>query len=169
MSNQRQMMWHFSNGREAYGKRREIKTGGTLRVRGKLILCHHGLHASERVLDALRYAEGNIVSRVTLGRNVLRSRDKQVSTTRKHHQVYDATDVLSRFTAWCTGLRLLLDNRKSFTSSYTNSYTNSYTYASAYAYACACADAKAYAEVNTLLEDALIHAMAIAEKGGADK
>jgi hypothetical protein len=50
--------WHFAetSRRLRYGDDRPIVVGESHSVKGEPILCKHGLHASESVLDALQYA-----------------------------------------------------------------------------------------------------------------
>ena len=43
---------------------RKIVIGKTHKVRGEIIPCKHGLHLSEKVIDALEYAPGPVVYRV---------------------------------------------------------------------------------------------------------
>lgn len=54
------LAWHFcsEDRRLGYGDGREIKEGESLRVEGTPVLCKFGLHASVRILDALKYASG---------------------------------------------------------------------------------------------------------------
>ena len=56
--------------------------GEWLEHTGPLILCESGLHASERVLDALHYAPGLTLHRVTVS-GALRSDDKLVAKRRR--------------------------------------------------------------------------------------
>lgn len=95
------LAWHFSDGREAYSSRRKLVAGKTYRVRGKPVLCEHGLHGSVRALDALIYASGNIVSRIRLSGVVIADTDKHVATVREHIAMADATNLLHEFACWC--------------------------------------------------------------------
>lgn len=87
MSNNK-IYWHFARVDEhgvprlGYGDGREIRVGETLTVEGEPQLCEHGLHASERILDALVYAEGSVICKVTLGGIVIEDDDKAVATER---------------------------------------------------------------------------------------
>jgi len=63
-------------------------------------LCKRGYHASERAIDALRYAPGPWVSRVTV-RGCVRGDDKVVGSTRRHDPGFDATSVLRAFARRC--------------------------------------------------------------------
>jgi len=92
--------------RLSYGDGREIRVGETLTVEGVPVLCVHGLHASARILDALRYAGGGSLAlcRVTLGGTVLHDDDKSVATERTVIAMLPVaeTDALLRaFARWC--------------------------------------------------------------------
>ena len=95
--------WHFvaEDGKERWGSRRRIQAGKTYRVRGEIALCEHGLHASERSIDALNYAPGPIVCRVQLSGRILRDTDKAVATERTVLAMADATNLLHEFACWC--------------------------------------------------------------------
>jgi hypothetical protein len=95
------MGWHFSKGREAYGKQRPFVVGKTYKVRALPRLCRHGLHASARPLDALGYGSGPIVCRVRLSGTVVVDTDKAVGTARTVLAMADATTVLQGFACWC--------------------------------------------------------------------
>ncbi len=75
--------------------------GVALRYEGPLELCTSGLHASRRILDALRYAPGPIVCRVRLGEEIIEGGDKLVATERTILWRYDATEVLQAFARAC--------------------------------------------------------------------
>lgn len=70
--------------------------GETLRHSGTLVLCDNGLHASERILDALRYAPGNVVHRVRCGGEMLRQDDKLVCHERTILWSHSVSDDLLR-------------------------------------------------------------------------
>jgi len=70
------------------------------------VLCKRGEHASERPIDALKYASGAIVSRVVLSGTIVLDTDKAVATKRYHEAVFDASDLLHRFAVWCVGMAL---------------------------------------------------------------
>lgn len=95
--------WHFSDNTERlrYGDGRKIEVGIKHTVECQPVLCEVGLHASERVLDALRYAPGTILWRVTLSGTIVRSDDKACATERTYHQRLDATDILRTFARRC--------------------------------------------------------------------
>jgi len=92
--------------RLGYGDGREIRVGETLTVEGAPVLCVHGLHASARILDALRYAGGGSLAlcRVTLGGTVIHDDDKSVATERTVVTMLDAATterLLREFARWC--------------------------------------------------------------------
>ena len=103
--------WHFSNGKEVYGRHRKITAGKMLKVKGPVRLCAHGLHASARAIDALTYSSGSIVSRVRLSGEIVMDTDKAkaVATERTHLQVADATNLLHEFGCWCAERALLAE------------------------------------------------------------
>jgi hypothetical protein len=96
--------WYFANEdrKLRYGDNRAIVIGKTHRVRGELVLCHHGLHAGARALDALMYAPGPIVYRVRLHGQILHDDDKSCATARTYVAGgIDVTDELRAFARWC--------------------------------------------------------------------
>ena len=96
--------WFFAqeSRKLGYGDNRAIVIGRTHRVRGALELCKHGLHASDRAIDALSFAPGPIVYRVKLSGSILRGDDKACASARTYIAGgADATDVLCAFARWC--------------------------------------------------------------------
>ena len=95
--------WYFSNAdrRLRYGDDRLIEPGTTHTVTCDLVMCEAGLHASKRIMDALKYAPGPYVWRVELGGDILKDDDKAVATERTYLWGYDATDVLRDFARRC--------------------------------------------------------------------
>ena len=95
--------WHFlPEDRRLHGcgnapKRTPVEAGQTLSVDPPLEICRRGLHASERAIDALRYAPGPIVCRVILWGDVIRQRDKLCAQYRRVLWMADATHVFHRF------------------------------------------------------------------------
>jgi len=75
--------------------------GETLRHEGALVICNQGLHASERILDALQYAPGPIVCRVECSGIGERQEDKFVCSERKARWAVDAEPVLRAFARRC--------------------------------------------------------------------
>src|SRR3990167_10769968 len=96
--------WHFTDGTKlSHGDGRPIVVGETLSVEGPLVACHHGLHLSERAIDALGYAPGPWVWRVEGWGDAVRRGDPPKWCVR-HRRVlwgFDATPVLRRFTRAC--------------------------------------------------------------------
>jgi len=98
--------WYFaqSNNCLRYGDNRGIVIGETHTVditEKQLEMCEWGLHASKRVIDALKYAPGPMVYRVKLSGKVLHQSDKSVAEHRTYLWGYDATDVLLLFARRC--------------------------------------------------------------------
>jgi len=91
--------WHFlpNDCRLANGDGRKIKPGSIVKIKGKPDLCNHGLHASTRLLDALGYAPGNILCRVSVSGDVVHGDDKLAGTVREVHWILDADWYLHEF------------------------------------------------------------------------
>jgi len=75
------MAWHFTDDTLRDG-RPVPEVGEVLRHDGPLAMCESGLHASPRLMDALRYAPGETLHRVTLTGDMLHGNDKSVATER---------------------------------------------------------------------------------------
>ena len=67
--------WHFVGDKLRDG-RPVPADGEVLTHDGKVIPCRSGLHGSERLIDALKYAPGNTICRVEAWGDVLREDDK---------------------------------------------------------------------------------------------
>lgn len=80
-----------------YGDNRLIKTGITHKVNGDLKLCHHGLHASRRIIDAVGYALSAHLWKVELGGEIVEGEDKVCATERTYLAGCDLTKVLRQF------------------------------------------------------------------------
>jgi hypothetical protein len=102
--------WHFARTNDeglpvlGYGDGREIRVGETLTVDVQPVLCECGLHASENILDALRYASGNVVCEVTLGGVIVVGADKVAAQERTVVRMLDSATgerVLRQFARWC--------------------------------------------------------------------
>ena len=94
--------WHFlRNDYRLSHDGRLVGAGDTVRVKGPPCLCVHGLHGSRRIIDAIRYAPGPILCRVTISGEIETSKDKLCGTCRSIQWTLDATDVLHRFACWC--------------------------------------------------------------------
>ena len=91
-----------SNKRLGYGDNRIIKLGRTHKVKGQPVLCKHGLHASKKPLDALKYAKSPIIWKVELSGIVVHGDDKSVATERTYIKGgIDITEVLRKFARMC--------------------------------------------------------------------
>lgn len=88
--------WHFVD-RELRDGSPIPSDGERLEFDGEPALCVAGLHASERVLDALKFAPGNIVCRVECDGVVGRQEDKLVCRARTIEWRFDAETVLRAF------------------------------------------------------------------------
>ncbi len=94
--------WHFvrEDKKLGYGDGRKIRRGSTLKIDpDKLKPCQYGLHASEKVLDALSYCywKNSILCKVELGGTVIKSGDKTVASERKVIDYIDVTKVSRKF------------------------------------------------------------------------
>ena len=95
--------WWFSKGYKLpYGDGRIIKLGKTHQIKGEIIPCENGLHASERIIDALSYAQGSLIWKVELSGTVIKERDKLCASSRKYLSGgVDCSDVLGKFARLC--------------------------------------------------------------------
>jgi hypothetical protein len=84
-----------------FSPRTVVETGQTYTCEGKLIPCKNGLHASRRIIDALKYAPGPIICRVELSGEIIYDTDKAVARHRKVIWMLDATNVLHEFACRC--------------------------------------------------------------------
>jgi hypothetical protein len=75
------LAWHFVG--SALRDGRPIPPDGEVLIHpGSLEMCVTGLHASERIIDALGYAPGAMICRVECGGKVMRDTDKMICTRR---------------------------------------------------------------------------------------
>ena len=95
--------WHFlpadgkiANANSQHGGK-VVRVGQKLSVTGEINPCVHGLHASERLIDALRYAPGPILCRVECSGTVKRESDKLAARHRKVLAMADVTATLHEF------------------------------------------------------------------------
>lgn len=97
--------WHFlrNDSRLGYDDGRLVTSGKTYTVPKDraLELCRYGMHASRRIIDALRYAKGCIVCRVELSDAIIAGKDKAVAYSRRVLWMLDATRVLHEFACRC--------------------------------------------------------------------
>ena len=82
--------WHFVADTRKLRDGQKLKVGKTYHHDGPVEMCHSGLHASRRVLDALRYAPGCTLCEVEVWGGVVEHSDKLVG---RHRTVLSATDV----------------------------------------------------------------------------
>jgi len=92
--------WHFTNDRLRNGDPIP-PVGEWIRAEGNIVLCRNGLHCSERLMDALHYAPGELLHRVELRGELLDGRDKWVGRERRIIASADATAMLREFARWC--------------------------------------------------------------------
>ena len=94
--------WFSKKNTLPHGDGRRIKVGRTHKVDPDLLhICHYGLHASAKPLDALKYAPGNVLWGVKLGGRIIEQTDKACASERTYLWRMDATDVLRRFARKC--------------------------------------------------------------------
>ncbi len=95
--------WWFSEGYKLpYGDGRIIKLGKTHKIKGEIIPCENGLHASKRIIDALDYAPGSIIWNVELSGRVIKRKDKLCASSRKYLAGgVDCSEVLRKFARVC--------------------------------------------------------------------
>lgn len=88
--------WHFVD--ETLKDGRPVPADGeALTHDGPISLCESGLHASERVLDALKFASGNLICRVECDGVTERQADKFVCGSRTVLWRLDGEEVLRAF------------------------------------------------------------------------
>ncbi len=99
-------MWHIAenSGLLGHGDERLIVVGETLTVDGPIFMCWNGLHACERLLDALAYANGTVICEVALGADAYTEADKSVSSSRTCIAMTSPEEgerILRNFARWC--------------------------------------------------------------------
>ena len=97
------LAWHFlsEDKRLGYDDGRLVEVGQTLECEGKPVLCSNGMHGSERLIDALKYASGPIVCRVEIEGDVIEGKNKLCGRRRTVLWMLDATDILHEFACAC--------------------------------------------------------------------
>jgi hypothetical protein len=94
------LAWHFTAGTLRDGS--AIPADGViLRHDGPLVMCTSGYHASERLIDALRYAPGPWIHRVEMSGSMLHENDKLVAEMRMIIWRLDGSDLLWAFARQC--------------------------------------------------------------------
>jgi hypothetical protein len=89
--------WFCAADKLPHGDGRPVVVGETHDVEGEIVPCERGLHASARLIDALKYAEGPILYRVRLSGTVKSESDKLAASRRTYLWRIDATRVLHLF------------------------------------------------------------------------
>jgi len=97
------LAWHFlsEDKRLGYDDGRLVEVGQTLECEGKPVLCSNGMHGSERLIDALKYASGPIVCRVEIEGDVIEGKNKLCGRRRTVLWMLDATRLLHEFACQC--------------------------------------------------------------------
>ncbi len=95
--------WHFSTNDcvLGYDDGRKIEVGVIHEVKPPIALCEWGLHASEKIIDALAYAPGPMLWKVELSGEIIAGGDKCVATHRRYIRQIDCTKILDQFARAC--------------------------------------------------------------------
>jgi len=95
--------WHFSkmDARLDFGDGRLIVAGETLEVPLPIELCVKGLHASSKIIDALRYAQGLLLWEVKLSGDIKIGYDKLVAQKRLAVKSYNLLPHIGKFAKFC--------------------------------------------------------------------
>jgi len=88
--------WHFTDGWNLRDGQL-LKIGKTYKHAGDLKLCYSGYHASPRLIDALKFAPGSVLSVVECGGNLVRDTDKIACTERRVLYAEDVNTSLHAF------------------------------------------------------------------------
>jgi len=94
------LAWHWTAGRRLRDGR-PVRVGRWVRHEGPLVVCHSGLHASRRALDALKFAPGFWVWRVECEAIVEEEDDKLVCRARRPLWGVNARALLRVFARRC--------------------------------------------------------------------
>lgn len=117
MSKQKKIRaWHFVRDDKRLGYDAEdltVEPGYIYTTDSTPVLCQSGLHASRRVVDALKYAPGAYLCVVDVWGEVAEGDDKLVGTNRHVIAAADVTRELRLFACWCVRRQwhLLTDER----------------------------------------------------------
>lgn len=108
------LAWHFlpDDRNLQWGSRELVVPGKKITVEPPLVLCHHGLHASEKILDALDYAPGSVACRVLVSGQILNGSDKLCATERTCLWMVDGAETLHEFACWCAEEVLLRERSR---------------------------------------------------------
>jgi hypothetical protein len=94
------LAWHFTDGWKLRDGQ-PLEVGKTYVFDGKPVMCWCGYHASEKILDALRYAPGTVVSRVECDEITDTNDDKFVCKRRTVLWSMDIEMLLHEFACRC--------------------------------------------------------------------
>ena len=94
------MAWHFVGPRLRDGSL-VPPDGKTLVHKGPLVVCKTGFHASERLIDALRYAPGCTICRVAMDEDIIKMDDQLVARKRTVLWRVDGEALLRKFARNC--------------------------------------------------------------------
>jgi hypothetical protein len=86
--------WHFVNKERTLRDGNTVAAGWVYEIEPPLVMCKWGLHAGQRIIDALQYAPGPILCRVRLSGQILRDPDKVVAQRREVLWMLDASNLL---------------------------------------------------------------------------
>lgn len=99
--NDETLAWHWTKGDKLRNRRPVPPSGEWLIHEGRIVICVSGLHASESLIDALLYAPGSRLHRVTVRKIADRHLDKLVCSERRVEWSFEAEDVLHAFARRC--------------------------------------------------------------------
>jgi hypothetical protein len=92
--------YHFTDKTLRHGS--PIPTiGQWIQHQGQIVPCQSGLHASVHPFDALEFAPGPLLHRVTLHGEIIHEHNKIVGRSRRIDATIDATDMLMVFARKC--------------------------------------------------------------------
>jgi hypothetical protein len=94
------LAWHFTDGWKLRDGQ-PLEVGKTYVFDGEPVMCECGYHASKKILDALRYAPGTVVSRVECDDITGTENDKFVCKRRKVLWSMDIEMILHEFACRC--------------------------------------------------------------------
>lgn len=93
--------WFCDNDDLRYGDRRKAAPGAAHEITETPVLCCRGLHASPRIMDALRHAPGPIVYRVKISGDIQVGDDKICGRRREYLWRVDCSEILPAFSRRC--------------------------------------------------------------------
>jgi hypothetical protein len=96
------LAWYFSGPDRTlrYKDKRKIRIGDTHKVKPPIEMCRNGLHASERIIDALSYAlniRDLVLYRVKLSGEIIKGEDKAVGSERTYLASASVDKILREF------------------------------------------------------------------------